>query len=208
MKTIITFFINSNIWVAFCVLGLAASSEALLGINDFKISQFVFFSTIFAYNFQRSVRIKKGYEHSYKSWLEKNIKASYFLMLIAASVSLFLFLHFKLSTQIAILFTGALSLFYPFWIREIPFVKIFVISFVWSVSTMLLLVLENNITISQNIICQLASRFSFVFAITIPFDIRDCKYDSKNLRTIPLFFGVKRAKNIAVLSLFICGWWC
>ena len=147
MKTIITFFINSNIWVAFCVLGLAASSEALLGINDFKISQFVFFSTIFAYNFQRIVRIKKGYEHSYKSWLEKNIKASYFLMLIAASVSLFLFLHFKLSTQIAILFTGALSLFYPFWIREIPFVKIFVIYYVFICSSIVSLCFTQTINI-------------------------------------------------------------
>ena len=72
-------------------------------------------------------------------------------------------------------------------------------------STMLLLVLENNISISQNVILHLASRFLFVFAITIPFDIRDLKYDVQILRTIPLFFGAARAKVIAVFVLFICG---
>lgn len=204
MKLIITFFINSNIWVAFCALGLTASSELLLNTANFDISKFVFFSIIFAYNFQRIVRLKKGHQHSYKNWLVKNRKAVYLLMFIAAVVSAYLFFSFRSSTQLAILFTGTLSAFYPFGLRKIPFAKIFIISFVWAVSTMLLLVLENNITISQNIIWQLASRFLFVFAITIPFDIRDIEYDSKNVLTIPLFFGVKRSKIIAIFSLFIC----
>jgi 4-hydroxybenzoate polyprenyltransferase len=49
------------------------------------------------------------------------------------------------------------------------------------------------------------SRFLFVFAITIPFDIRDLKYDAQNLKTIPLFFGVQKSKIIGVLALIICG---
>ena len=205
MKSIIHFFINSNIWVAFCVLGLAISSEILLEATNSKISQFVFFSTIFAYNFQRVVRLKKGYEHFYKSWLEKNRKAIYLLMFLAGVVSTYLFLDFKSITQIAILFTGAISVCYPFGLRKIPFAKIFIISFVWAVSTMLLLVLENNIPTSRNIVWQFISLFFFVFSITIPFDIRDIDYDTQSVVTIPLFFGVKRAKNIAVFSLVICG---
>ena len=69
---------------------------------------------------------------------------------------------------------------------------------------MLLLVLENNIPISQNIVLHLLSRFLFVFAITIPFDIRDLKYDAQNIQTIPLFFGILKARLIALFSLFIC----
>ena len=75
MKSIILFFINSNIWVAFCSLGLAISSEVLLESTNCKVSQFIFFSTIFAYNFQRIVRLKKGGNHSYKNWVGKNKKA-------------------------------------------------------------------------------------------------------------------------------------
>tara|TARA_B100001142_G_scaffold179806_2_gene179371 strand:- start:37566 stop:38378 length:813 start_codon:yes stop_codon:yes gene_type:complete len=205
VQSIIRFFINSNIWVAFCVLGLVFSAEILLEATNLKISQFVFSSTIFAYNFQRVVRLKKGHEHYYKDWLYKNVKAVYFLMLISATASAYLFFDFRSTTKIAILFAGSLSILYPFGIRKIPFAKIFIISFVWSVSTMLLLVLENNIQISQDIIFRLASLFLFIFSITIPFDIRDVEYDLRNVITIPLFFGVKRAKYIAIFALFICG---
>ena len=204
MRLIIRFFINSNIWVAFCITGLAFSAEILLESTNFKISNFIFFSTIFAYNFQRLVRLKKGHEHSYKDWFLINRKSIYFLMFLAATVCAYLFFEFKLITQIAILFTGVLSAFYPFGLRKIPFAKIFIISFVWTFSIMMLLVFENNIPISQNIIWQFASTFLFVFSITVPFDIRDIAYDTQNIVTIPLFFGVIRSKKIAIFSLLIC----
>ena len=205
MRLIIYFFINSNIWVACCVLGLAFSSEILLKATNFKISQFVFCSTIFAYNFHRLVRLKKGHDHFYKDWIEGNRKLIYILMILSGGVSGRLFLGFKFGTQLAILGAGLVSVLYPFFLRKIPFAKIFIVSFIWAVSTMLLLVLENDILISENIIWQFTSLFLFVFAITIPFDIRDVEYDMRNLITIPLFFGVKRAKHIAFFSLLICG---
>ena len=205
VKSIIRFFINSNIWVAFCVLGLTASSEILLGTTDFKVTQFVFFATIFAYNFQRISRINQGEEHARKDWLTKNKTAIYLVMLFSIIIAIYVAVNFKLNTQIAIFFIAVTSILYPFVFRKIPFAKIFIISFVWMGSTMLLLVLENNISMSQNVILHLVARFLFVFAITIPFDIRDLKYDAKNLRTIPLFFGAATARFIAVFALFICG---
>ena len=68
---------------------------------------------------------------------------------------------------------------------------------------MLLLILENNIIISFNEVLHLVARFFFVFAITIPFDIKDLEYDTKNIITIPLFFGIRRSKLIASFLLFI-----
>ena len=127
------------------------------------------------------------------------------LILLGGIMSGYYFSQFQTLTQIAILFSGVLSLLYPFGLRKIPFSKIFVISFVWTISTMLLLVLENNILITQNVVLHLVSRFLFVFAITIPFDIRDLKYDTQNLQTIPLFFGTKKARFMAVISVFICA---
>jgi 4-hydroxybenzoate polyprenyltransferase len=49
----------------------------------------------------------------------------------------------------------------------------------------------------------LLSRFLFVFAITIPFDIRDMKYDESKIRTIPIIFGEPKSKWIAVLVLIL-----
>ena len=64
-----------------------------------------------------------------------------------------------------------------------------------------LLISENNLPLNSNTILQLFSRFLFVFAITIPFDIRDVKYDKNNIKTIPILLGTFISKLIAILSL-------
>ena len=205
MKSFIRFLVFSNIWVAFCVLALVMSSELLLETANHHISQFVFFATVFTYNFQRVVRIEKGANHVRKQWLVENKRFIYPLILLGGIMSGYYFSQFQTLTQIAIVFSGVLSLLYPFELRKIPFTKIFVISFVWVISTMFLLVLEANILITQNVVLHIVSRFLFVFAIIIPFDIRDLKYDAKNLITIPIFFGVQKSKIIGVLALLICA---
>tara|TARA_B110000444_G_C18768737_1_gene561378 strand:- start:465 stop:1277 length:813 start_codon:yes stop_codon:yes gene_type:complete len=204
VKSFIRLLVYSNIWVAFCALGLTISTEVLFGTANLKVSQFVFSATIFTYNFQRVVNIKKGLKHMQKSWLANQSIAIYLLMACGGLVSAYRFFEFQLLTQVVIVIVGLLSVLYPFGLRKIPFIKIFVISFVWVISTMLLLVIENNIPISQNIIFHLIARFLFVFAITIPFDIRDLKYDAQNFRTIPLFFGALKSQFIAISALFIC----
>ena len=204
MKSIICFLVYSNIWVAFCALGLTISTEVLFESANFKVSQFVFFATIFTYNFQRVVRLKTEEKNARKDWLNQYRPIVYLLILVGGFMSLYRFIDFRSSTQIAIIFSGILSILYPFGLRRVPFLKIFLISLVWAISTLLLLVLENNIPISQNIILHLIARFLFVFAITIPFDIRDLKYDARNLRTIPLFFGALKSRFMAVFALFIC----
>ena len=186
------------------MLALALSSELLLGTDNYQISKFVFFATLFTYNFQRVVRVKRGANHMRKEWLLKHRAAIYFLILVGGIMSGYYFSKFQIITQIAIVFSGVLSVLYPFGLRKLAFSKIFIISLVWTISTMLLLVLENNIPISESIVFHLMARFLFVFAITIPFDIRDLKYDAKNLQTIPLFFGIIKARFIALFSLFIC----
>ena len=145
MKSIIHFLVYSNIWVAFCALGLTISTEVLFGTANFKLSQFVFFATIFTYNFQRVVRLRKGQKHARKDWSNQHRLVVYLLILVGGFMSLYRFIDFRSSTQLAIIFSGVLSIFYPFGLRKIPFIKIFVISFVWAVSSMLLLVIENGI---------------------------------------------------------------
>ena len=204
MKSLKQFLVYSNLLVAFCVLALALSSEILLGSSNYRISQFVFFATLFTYNFQRLVQVKSGKQHVRKDWLEKHKFVISVLTFISGIISAYHFFSFQGNTQIAIVFSGILSILYPFGLREIPFSKIFIIALVWAISTQLLLILENNLILNQQVLLHLAARFLFVFAITIPFDIRDMKYDIKKLRTIPLQFGVSKAKLMAIFSLFIC----
>ena len=203
-----SFLIHSNIFVSFCVLSLSLSSELILLNSKIsfpsKVSQFVFFASIFTYNFQRIIRLKLLEIHPKKNWIKTNKSLIYIIMSIAVIMSLYFFVNFKnTSTQIIIILCGILSVLYPFILRSIPFIKIFIISFVWTISTIFLFVIENQIPLNNNIIAHLIVRFLFVFAICIPFDIRDLKYDNIRIKTLPIVFGVSKSKLIAFISLLI-----
>lgn len=196
------FYINTNFFVALAVLCLHLSSEILLANSNYEVSIFIFFASILAYNFQRLVIIQKGIDNKKSSWIIKNKKIIYFLSILSFVITFFLFLNFKHQTQIVIIFCGIISFLYPFLLRSIPYLKIFIISIVWTLISITLLVIENGLFIDQNIYYLHISRFCFVFAITIPFDIRDILIDFKNIKTIPIVFGEKRSKYISVIFLF------
>ncbi len=86
-------------------------------------------------------------------------------------------------------------------LREIPFLKIFLISFVWSTATTIIPVIHNESSLfNLSVIATLTERFFFIFAITIPFDIRDMESDLQaGLKTIPL----KLDKNKSILISYI-----
>ena len=84
-------------------------------------------------------------------------------------------------------------------LRNLPGIKLFLIAFVWSVSCVLLPIveLENKLGISISLgetLLLVAKRFLFICAITIPFDIRDLFQDKLyELKTIPVIWGEKKA---------------
>lgn len=208
IKNSFYFFIFSNLFVAFCALALFFSSEIILESKNYQIGIFIFFSTIFTYNFQRIVRIKKGVKHVRRCWLEDNKKAIAFLITISGVISCYQLLFFNISTQITIIICGIISLLYPFGIRKIPFLKIFIISIVWTIATFLLLVFENHIVMDVSVLIHFFIRFFFVLAITIPFDIRDLSFDAAELKTIPVLFGEANARLLAVLFLILSQVMC
>ena len=108
------FLINSNIFVSFCVLSLAISSEFLVVKSRIlfpsEVSLFVFFATIFTYNFQRIVRISKSQKHNRKDWTQKN-KILIYLVIIITKNKLIKEINFDLETPktIGIVFNFMLS---------------------------------------------------------------------------------------------------
>ena len=203
LNHLFNWIIYSNIFVAFCVLALAMSSELIFDSSNLKVNLFVFFATVFTYNFQRVVKANQRKEAVNYDWFAKHKISTYSLMLISGIIAAYLFYFFQLDTQILITLSSIICILYPFVLRNIPYAKIFIISFIWTISSMLLLIVENDIILSQNIYMHLLSRFLFVFAITIPFDIRDLKYDESSIRTIPVIFGEVKSKWIAVLALIL-----
>jgi len=120
-------------------------------------------------------------------------------------------LFFQLSTEsgILLIFLSIISIFYSiplftvgaqrFGIRNIPGLKQFLIVFVWTLSSVLIPVLEaqhfhlTSISMRDTTIL-IAKRLLFYGALTIPFDIRDLYEDRQSgVKTIPVMWGEKNA---------------
>ena len=86
-------------------------------------------------------------------------------------------------------------------IRSIPFFKVFLISFVWSYVTFLMPLIYNGFEIDFYILKYFTLRFLFIFAISIPFDIRDFNVDK--ILTFPRMLGIQKSKYLSWISMFI-----
>ena len=82
LNHLFNWIIYSNIFVAFCVLALVMSSALLFDSSNLKVNLFVFFATVFTYNFQRVVKANQRKEAVNYDWFAKHKISTYSLMLI------------------------------------------------------------------------------------------------------------------------------
>lgn len=205
MKNLFSFYINSSIHVALAVVSLAIITTLNFGVAvNWHINIFIFLATITAYNFAKYAGIA-GLHHI---TLTKNLR-------VIQIFSLFVFfglvyILFQLSTN-TIIISLVLAIFTFLYViplfgkgknlRGFSGIKIYVIAFVWSGVTVLL-PLVNEINIFQwNVVIVLLQYFLFVFALILPFEIRDLQFDMANLKTVPQIFGVYNTKVIGILTI-------
>ncbi|NOQ92055.1 MAG: hypothetical protein GQ552_04975 [Flavobacteriaceae bacterium] len=81
--------------------------------------------------------------------------------------------------------------------------KLFLIAITWSAVTVLLPLKNTEISFSSDVWLIFIQRFLFLFAVTIPFDIRDVDFDNPEIKTIPQTLGTQKSKIIGVLALFL-----
>jgi 4-hydroxybenzoate polyprenyltransferase len=211
LKKALSFLLYSNLFVSLCVVALALRTALILDVNvDKYFFCFILFSTLFTYHFHRIIRISyKEYSSNNLNWNKLNFKLSLIICLISIAICFVLIFSLKPISLYFLIPLFLISFLYPLKsfskisLREVPFLKIFLIAIVWMFTTTLLVVTESNTVLSFNLIPLLLDRFLFVLAITIPFDIRDLKYDKNEIKTIPMVFGVDGAKKIAFFCLFL-----
>lgn len=90
-------------------------------------------------------------------------------------------------------------------LRDLRIVKIFIIAFTWAWVTgvwpawLLLADIKENWLLISGLGVE---RLTFIFALTVPFDIRDIHLDKIQGRTtLPILYGLERSKGFAYLSL-------
>lgn len=182
----------------------------MMGLSDaWMYGMFVFLSTIVVYNAQRMFKLKEHPKTDWMLWLRKHYKAMVITLVILGTGALY-FLYDLLSFNAETMgLLGVVAFFSAFYIvrvagknlRTIPYIKIHVISITWSLVIIVFPLL--NESLNAHVFGFGLAHYYFVLAVTIPFDIRDLKYDDSSYRTIPQVFGVKGAKLISILSLII-----
>lgn len=208
LKIIFNFYINASIHVALAVFSLVRITELYLDLPFNKnLDFFIFFGTITGYNFIKYAGIAKLHHRS----LTKNLKIIQFFSLICFLLSLFFASKLKLQTLFYFLPLSLLTLLYaiPFLngfsknLRNIGTIKIFIIALVWALTTVLLPVVDVQKSIEIKTVLLIMQRFLFVIVLTIPFDIRDIRFDYRSLQTLPQVLGIERAKKLGFVLLGI-----
>ena len=211
--SIIRAIVFSNIWIAIGAAAYAWHTYLFVGIlPNWYFIALVFFATLFSYNFQRLIRLDIIENKTSKrlTWIERH-KVELKLLTAFSFVFAGVWAMFELSLiELFLAFpTLVLVVFYASFftknkkrgIRDIPFIKIFVIAGVWAFVLGAFPLLKTHPY--REVLTVFLDKFCFILAITIPFDIRDLAYDASSKKTLPMLAGVVGAKAIALVALVV-----
>jgi len=203
-----------NFWIALCALSLFWQTECIL-INDIRFDElagFVFCSTLFLYAAHRIVGLRRVQKFTNKGRylviqkFKYHIFAYAFLGGVGAA---YFFFQLPTNLQLIVIAPSLLSLGYvvPLFgkdrrLRDFSFIKIFLVAVVWAWVTVVLPWAQINGTFSTEAILMFLERTFFIFAITIPFDIRDLRIDKDaKVNTIPTKIGIRKSLYLSFAAL-------
>lgn len=215
------FLLFSNVFMSLCAVAQGLLTFYLIGTKPvYSVLGLLFTSTLGIYNFSILISQPKQPEKSdYKRvrWFFSH----YRLMVTFTIVSLLSLIPFfflvTTESKILLIFLAVLSFGYglplftigeqKFGLRNIPGLKLFMITLVWTMSCVLLPILEAQakylaVISMRDTTILVAKRFLFIAALAIPFDIRDLFDDKQSgLKTIPVAWGEKNAYLICQVLL-------
>jgi len=205
-------FFYSHLFLALCAAAMWSYTSLSAGLS-WKFSpslQLLIASTVVYYNFHK-FSYRFGSLHPLRigaALLDPSVRpADRLLFVLGGSVFVAGFVRLSVTMMLAWLIVIGCSLLYTLpllssfagfrRLREIPWLKPVVVSFVWSATTAIFPLLEAGIT--QGFLPVFFSAFAFVFALCVPFEIRDHQREVE--RNIPsvMKFGRKRVIALALL---------
>ncbi|RNI32533.1 hypothetical protein EFA69_04230 [Rufibacter immobilis] len=217
---ILNFILYSNIFISICAAVLVWETYMLSGIPiSLRLGGIVFFATLFVYNADSLLPYKFNQEVAVSprtQWIRNNRLELIFIAIGSAMCVIYLYWTalFDLSFWFLlhlIVVAGLYSIavvpegdrYIP--LRDIPFLKVFLIAYVWSAVTVQLPLMEvDRDLFSGNNLILFVRRFLFIFSLTLVFDIRDVHKDKlTNTVTFPTKWGVKNTKWLALFTLVL-----
>jgi len=200
-------YINSSTHVATAVVCFAAISMVNYGLYiSWELLAFIFSSSITGYNFVKYAGIAR-FDHSSLTGNLRFIQVFSLFNFVAMII-----LAFKLPFMV-LLVAGVLGVFTLLYalpvlgdrrnLRSLAGLKIFVIAVVWAGTTVLLPVYNAGEALNLSIFVDMLQRVGLVIVLILPFEIRDLKYDSRSLETIPQQLGVMNTKLLGLSIILV-----
>lgn len=206
LKIIFDFYINASIHVAVAVYAFVRITEHYLNLSyNENLDYFIFYGTITGYNFVKYAGVAKLHHRSLTDNLKVIQVFSFFCFLALCYYGFLLpiktvLITFPFSVLTVLYAVPFLSGFHKN-LRQISYLKIIVVAFVWAGFSVLIPVINVNESVNYNVILLLLQRFFVVIVLILPFDIRDVKYDAISLQTIPKKIGVEKTKRLGLILM-------
>ena len=207
---ILDFYLYSSIHIALAATLLILQTYLLLDIDiDYHYLAFIFSSTVFLYALHNILGVFTPQEEVIRDKLEtiRRLRVLLVAMIIVFGlISVYTFFNLTIDEIIAIVFFAFISVWYviPLFgkrLRDYPIIKIFLVALVWAAISTLIPFYKSDVGLTTRILVFI-EKYLFVFAIAIPFDIRDIEFDcSRKVKTIPNKFGIKKSIIFAVSAL-------
>ncbi len=211
VKHLINFYLYSNLHIGLCAACICAFSYwATTTQLDLDYVCFLFSSTVALYGIHRLVGIQKVKDSSDLQYRFEIIKQFRFHIFLYTSVATLLSILYASRLSIHQLSLLSIPILFGLLyvvpvlpnqkrVRDLPYVKIFLIAITWSILT-ISIPLSSFLPIDELLFLSI-ERFLFIFAITLPFDLRDTDIDRAN--EIKTFAGIIESNNLINIALGI-----
>lgn len=216
LKKLLDLLLYGHFWIAGAALVMCLQTQwLLLGyIYLSPLCLFVFFGALFLYAIHRIVGLARvrPFQGRGRFLIIARFRRHILLYALAAGAAAFWFyIQLPGDLRLKALWPCLLSAGYVLPIlfgrkrlRDLSYLKIFLVAAVWSWLTVYLPAAEVHLDFNIPVYLMSLERFCFIFAITLPFDIRDLKVDAyTKVKTIPGRFGPRPAIWLAGF-LLIC----
>jgi 4-hydroxybenzoate polyprenyltransferase len=218
IKSLFAFYIHSSLHVSLCYVAFYVVVALYAGFLPAPLELIaVGTATLAGYNVAKYVHLRRDrfpYHYAIKT-----------LTFLCSIIAVFAVLQLGINAVLLFGFCAILTSLYSLPIvlnhsfRQIPILKLITIGMAWSVMAVVLpRILESSkamehttlFSVYENLDWEIISweltQFSlYVMALCIPFEIRDLKYDSPQLHTLPQLVGIRYSKYIGFVLLAICG---
>ena len=215
LRPLINLLLYGHFWIAAAALAMTIQTHLLLQGSWYwsDLDAFIASGTLTIYALHRMVALHIGGAQPPEGRFEimKTFRRHIiFYAVLAAVIAAYFYWLLPTFLKLSLLVRNLIALGYVLpllngrRLRDLPYLKIFLIALSWAWITVVAPAQSVGLAFDPSIIMMSMERACFIFAITIPFDIRDMAQDQQAaVSTLPGQWGILRAKRIALVALMM-----